>query len=373
MPMEEKATIYVGDIVRALEEFAPPALQEDYDNSGMQVGSRSAACSGVLLCVDVLPETIDESIARRCNLIVSHHPLIFKGLKSLTGATPQQTAIMNAIAAGVSVYSCHTSLDNTVGGVSHEMARRLGVSDPTLLERMRHKMMKLATMVPDDDVETVRMALFEAGAGSLGNYDSCSFGVRGEGTFRALDNANPYVGDIMEMHVEPETRLEVLLPAWRKSQVEEALRAVHPYEEPAYDFLMLENESCHWGSGVVGNLAEPISPARLIDRVKDAFGSPMVRCTRHEADTPLRRIAMCGGSGAFLIPAAIAARAQAIVTSDVKYHDFVDYADRILIIDIGHYESEQCTKEIFYHVISKKFPNFAIHYAEKEKNPINYR
>lgn len=373
MPMEEKATIYVGDIVRALEEFAPPALQEDYDNSGMQVGSRSAACTGVLLCVDVLPETIDEAIARRCNLIVSHHPLIFKGLKSLTGATPQQTAIMNAIAAGVSVYSCHTSLDNTVGGVSHEMARRLGVSGPTLLERMRHKMMKLATMVPDDDVETVRMALFEAGAGSLGNYDSCSFGVRGEGTFRALDNANPYVGDIMEMHVEPETRLEVLLPAWRKSQVEEALRAVHPYEEPAYDFLMLENESCHWGSGVVGNLAEPISPARLIDRVKDAFGSPMVRCTRHEADTPLRRIAMCGGSGAFLIPAAISARAQAIVTSDVKYHDFVDYADRILIIDIGHYESEQCTKEIFYHVISKKFPNFAIHYAEKEKNPINYR
>lgn len=373
MPMEEKATIYVGDIVRALEEFAPPALQEDYDNSGMQVGSRSAACTGVLLCVDVLPETIDEAIARRCNLIVSHHPLIFKGLKSLTGTNPQQTAIMNAIAAGVSVYSCHTSLDNTVGGVSHEMARRLGVSDPTLLERMRHKMMKLATMVPDDDVETVRMALFEAGAGSLGNYDSCSFGVRGEGTFRALDNANPYVGDIMEMHVEPETRLEVLLPAWRKSQVEEALRAVHPYEEPAYDFLMLENESCHWGSGVVGNLAEPISPARLIDRVKDAFGSPMVRCTRHEADTPLRRIAMCGGSGAFLIPAAIAARAQAIVTSDVKYHDFVDYADRILIIDIGHYESEQCTKEIFYHVISKKFPNFAIHYAEKEKNPINYR
>ena len=164
MPMEEKATIYVGDIVRALEEFAPPALQEDYDNSGMQVGSRSAACTGVLLCVDVLPETIDEAIARRCNLIVSHHPLIFKGLKSLTGTNPQQTAIMNAIAAGVSVYSCHTSLDNTVGGVSHEMARRLGVSDPTLLERMRHKMMKLATMVPDDDVETVRMALFEAGA-----------------------------------------------------------------------------------------------------------------------------------------------------------------------------------------------------------------
>lgn len=373
MPMEENATIYVGDIVRALEEFAPPALQEDYDNSGMQVGSRSAACTGVLLCVDVTPATIDEAVARGCNLVVSHHPLIFKGLKSLTGATPQQVAVMDAIAAGVSVYSCHTSLDNTVGGVSHEMARLLGVSDVRLLERLRHRMMKLITMVPHGDVETVRMALFEAGAGSLGDYDSCSFGVRGEGTFRALDGANPYVGDIKEMHVEPETRLEVLLPAWRKGQVEDALLSSHPYEEPAYDFIMLENESGHWGSGVVGNLDTPISPSELIGRVKAAFGSPMARTTAFDPDTTLRRIAMCGGSGVFLIPAAIAARAQAIVTSDVKYHDFVDYADRILIIDIGHYESEQCTKEIFYHVISKKFPNFAIHYAEKEKNPINYR
>lgn len=371
--MEISPTIYVGDIVRELEAAAPPALQEEYDNSGLQIGSRAAACTGVLLCVDVTPAIVDEAIARGCNLIVSHHPIIFKGIKRLTGSTPQQAAIMNAIAAGVSIYACHTNLDNTTGGVSHEMARRLGLQDVAVLERMHDMMMKLVTMVPDDDVDRVAVALFEAGAGTLGNYDSCSFRSRGEGTFRALDGANPYVGDILEMHVEHETRLEVMLPSWRRKEVEEALIASHPYEVPAYDFIRLDNDSPYWGSGITGRLPHPMSPDDFISRVKEAFGSPVVRCTTYDPAITLSRVALCGGSGAFLIPAAISRGAQVIVTSDVKYHDFVDHASDLLIVDIGHYESEQCTKDIFYHVISKKFPTFAVYYAEKEKNPINYR
>lgn len=355
-----------------LEAVAPLALQEDYDNCGLQVGSKSVGCTGVLLCVDVTPAIVDEAVSRGCNLIVSHHPLIFKGLKRLTGATLQEVAIIHAISAGISIYSSHTCLDNAPEGVSHEMARRLGLENVSVLDSQSHQMMKLVTMVPDGHVEQVRRALFAAGAGELGEYDSCSYGSRGEGTFRAKPGAHPFVGRVDELHVEPEIRLEVLLPAWRQAEMEEALRAAHPYEEPAYDFIRLENRSRYWGSGVVGEFRSPVGAGELVERVKTAFGSPVARCTALP-DGAMHRVALCGGSGSFLIPQAIARGAQAIVTSDVKYHDFVDYGGRILIIDIGHYESERCAKDIFYRAISEKIPNFAVYYAENEKNPINYK
>ncbi len=362
----------IGDIIHEIEQMAPLPLQEDYDNSGMQVGNKADECTGILLCVDVTPDIVSEAVERGCNLIISHHPLIFRGLKRLTGATQVERSVIQAISAGISIYSSHTCLDNAIDGVSHEMAYRLGVDKPAILCRQENQMMKLVTMVPHDHVDAVRLALFDAGAGSLGNYDSCSFGVRGEGTFQAIDGANPYVGNIHTMHIEPETRLEVLLPAWLQSKVEQALLAIHPYEEPAYDFILLSNKCRHAGSGVVGNLQKPLLAAYLISLVKKAFGSPIVRCTT-PPDQPISRIAMCGGSGASFIHDAIAAGAQAYITSDVKYHDFVDHARDIFIIDIGHYESEHCTKDIFYHIISKKFPNFAVCYSDKEKNPINYK
>ncbi len=362
----------IADIIYQLEQVASRPLQEDYDNSGIQVGSIADECTGVLLCVDVTPTIVDEAVERGCNLIVSHHPLIFRGIKRLTGATPVEQSVIKAIASGVAIYSCHTSLDNAPDGVSHQMARRLGIEHTKVLQPQAGRMMKLVTMVPHEHADAVRLALFEAGAGQLGCYDSCSYSVKGEGTFRAIEGANPYVGNIHRMHVEPETRLEVLLPAWLQSRVEQALIAVHPYEEPAYDFIALTNVNHHAGSGAVGTLSEPLSAYALIARVKQAFSSPIVRCTNPPIE-PISRVAMCGGSGASFIADAIAAGAQAYITSDVKYHDFVDYAERIFIIDIGHYESEHCTKDIFYHVISKKFPNFAVCYSDKEKNPINYK
>lgn len=361
----------IADIIAALEAKAPRRLQEDYDNSGLQIGSPLNECTGVMLCVDATPEVIAEAKKQGCNLVVSHHPLFFKGVRQLIGSTPVQVTAIDAIAAGISVYSCHTSLDNAYGGVSWVMAQKLGLTGVSVLDPQYGRLMKLAAMVPADQAELVRLALFDAGAGAIGNYDCCSYSVDGTGSFRALEGANPYVGELLDIHREPEVKVEVILPAALRNRVESALREVHPYEEPAYDFISLANASTRDGSGVYGVLDEPVTPDVLIGRVKQQFNSPVVRCSRLP-EGKISRIALCGGSGSSLFGKALARGAQVMITSDTKYHDFVDYSGYLLIIDIGHYESEYCTKEIFYRIITEKFPNFAVYNSVTEKNPINY-
>ncbi len=365
----------IGEILAQVEQFAPPAYQESWDNTGLQVGTRAAECSGVLLCVDVTPAIVEEAISKHCNLIISHHPLIFKGLKRITGATPVEVSVLNAIAAGVSIYSCHTAVDNTPGGVSYAMAERLGLTVRRALSPIAPRCCKLSVMVPEREAESVRMAMFDAGAGQLGNYDCCSFNVSGTGTFRANAGANPFVGEIDELHYEPEVRVDVLVPTWLKSKVESAMLEVHPYEVPAYEFVDITNPDPHIGSGVIGTYDQGVTPSQLIDKVKKAFNSPVVRCTHFDADDKellITRVALCGGAGGSFIGDAISSGAQVYINSDTRYHDFVDYQDKILIIDIGHFESEECTKDIFYQIITQKFTNFAVYKSQLEINPINY-
>ena len=364
--------ITIADVTSAIETYAPLALQEDYDNCGMQVGDRSVECRGVILCVDVTPAIVDEAIAHNCNLIISHHPLIFKGLKRLTGATLVERTVMKAIESGVAIYSCHTAIDNAQNGVSWEMARCLNVEKIRTLDVQRNNMYKLVTYVPTSDVEPLKKCLFEVGAGCVGNYDCCSFESEGKGSFRANAGANPYVGEIGKVHNESETRLEVVFPKWKKNVVEQTLLWNHPYEEPAYDFIALDNGIKNIGSGVIGELPMPLKLSQLISQVKEVFNSPIVRCNTSNTEQEVSKIAMCGGSGSFLIKNAIAAGAHVFITSDTKYHDFVDCKNDIILLDIGHFESEQCTKDIFYRIIQEKFPNFALYYTELEKNPINY-
>lgn len=361
----------IGDIISVIEQYAPLPLQEDYDNCGMQVGSKLTPCTGVLLCVDVNPSVVDEAIERGCNLIVTHHPLLFKGLKRIIGATLVEQVVIKAIAADVAIYSSHTAMDNALGGVSWQMAQMLGLTNVSTLDNQQGKMLKLSVMVPVDYADKVKIAIFEAGAGKIGNYDCCSYSVEGYGSFRALEGANPFVGNMLEVHKEAETCISAVLPSWLKSRVEAALIETHPYEEPAYEFVKLEN-NLPSGSGVVGDLRQQVTAQELITMVKKAYGSPMVRCTAFNPEMKIGRVAMCGGAGAFLIKNAIAEKAQAYITSDSRYHDFIDYGKDVLLIDIGHYESEQCTKDIFYRIITEKFANFAVYYSEKEKNPINY-
>ena len=361
----------IADIVSLIEDYAPIALQEDYDNCGLLVGVSSWECTGVLLAVDVTPAIVQEAIDNNLNLIVAHHPLIFKGLKRLSGNSLVEKSVIMAIKNDIAIYACHTSLDNTLGGVSHRMAKMIGLDNVRTLDTQQGKLMKLSVFVPNSHVDSVSDALFNAGAGEIGNYDSCRYTSEGDGSFRARQGASPFVGSIGNVHCESETKIEVVLPSWRMTAVRKAMLKAHPYEEPAYEFVKTENHSLT-GSGAIGSFSEPISASSLVDKVKASFGSPVVRCTSYDMDKSIRCVAMCGGSGSFLIGNALAQGAEAFITSDTKYHDFIDYADRVLIIDIGHHESENCTKDIFYHIITEKFPIFAVRKSQSDTNPIKY-
>lgn len=361
----------VKDIIREIELYAPLPLQESFDNAGVQVGDVNQRATGVLLCLDVTEEVVEEAIEAECNLIISHHPLAFKPFKSLTGATYIERCLMQACKHDLVIYAAHTNLDNAVGGVNYRMAEMIGLQNVRILSPQKGALLKLATFVPESFAELVRTTLFNAGAGCIGNYDSCSYNLVGEGTFRATEGCHPYCGEVGELHTEREVRIEVALPAFRKTAVTRALLSVHPYEEPAFDFYPLSNAWSQAGSGVVGELPDSMDEYAFLQRVKELFH---VECVKHSSLTgrQVREVALCGGSGAFLIPEAIAYGADVFITGEAKYNDFYDVEDRILLAVIGHYESEVCTKEIFYNIISEKFPTFAVHFSNVNSNPVKY-
>lgn len=362
----------ISTILHALEQFAPPALQESWDNTGLQLGSVGIDCTGVLICLDVSPEVVDEAIERGCNLIISHHPLFFKGVKRLTGATPSQSAALKAIRADITIYSTHTAIDSTPGGVSYELARLIGVEPLHVLAPAKDRLVHLQVIAPTDRAETVRDALFDAGAGDVGNYDCCAFSLRGSGTFRPKDGAAPYTGTPGETADVDETEINVVLPTEKLARVESVLREVHPYEEPAFTFTPMLNTLPRTGLGIYGTLDDGLTPDRLVERVKTALGIPSVRCSAYAGndDVTIRRVALCGGAGGEFIPAAIASGAQAYITADVRYHDFQTYGNDILIIDAGHYQTETPIKNVILHIISQKFPNFAVAISQRESSPM---
>lgn len=346
------------------------SLQESYDNAGLQIGNVAAKADGALLCIDVTEDIVDEAIAKGCNLIISHHPLLFKGLKRISGRNEIERIVIKAIKNDIVIYSAHTNMDNASEGVSMEIADRIGLENRRVLDAQQGKLLKLVVFVPTADAAKVREAVCAAGAGKIGNYDNCSYATEGTGTFRALEGANPYVGDMNKLHYEPETRLEFILPDRNKSSVLKAMIAAHPYEEPAFDIIRLEYDSKYEGAGLAGEIA-PTPVAEFLEMLKEKFNARGIRYSRGKV-SEIRTVALCGGSGAFLIPNAIASGADIYISGDIKYHDFTTFGNDIIIADIGHYESEQYTKQIFNRIICKNFPNFATYYPDKEKNPINY-
>jgi dinuclear metal center YbgI/SA1388 family protein len=361
----------IKEILQTIEALAPVPLQEDFDNCGLQVGDMNREATALLLSLDVTESVIDEAISLGCNLIISHHPLAFKPFKSLTGRTYIERCMIKAIRHDIAIYAAHTNLDNVLQGVNFKLAEMLGLQQLRILSPKRGLLLKLVTFVPESHAEYVRNALFNAGAGNIGNYESCSFNLHGEGTFKAGATANPFVGTVGKLHFEKEVRIETVLPRFKQPEVLRALLSVHPYEEPAYDFYPIENEWHQVGSGVVGVLPEAIPEQEFLYLLKDVFNLPTIRHTKLQ-NRDIHDVALCGGAGAFLIPQAIAYGADAFVTGEAKYNDFYDVDSRLLLAVVGHYESEVCTKEIFFDAITKKFPTFAVHKSAFDSNPVKY-
>jgi dinuclear metal center YbgI/SA1388 family protein len=361
----------IEDLTRSIEKIAPLDFQEEYDNSGLILGDPAMEVTGVLICLDVTEEVLHEALLKKCNFVVSHHPVIFKGLKRLTGNSLSERLSIMAVKNEIAVYAAHTNLDNADEGLNRHLIMRLGVRDPKVLQTSRGQLFKLVTFAPEAYAGKVRQALFDAGAGHIGKYDWCSYNVDGKGTFRATGDAKPFVGKMNELHIENETRIEVVCPSHIEKQLVDALVKSHPYEEVAYDLYPLNNVYSKRGNGMVGDLENEVPETEFLDRVKKLLGIPVIR---HSAflGQPVKRVAVCGGAGAFLLPEAIRSGAGIFLTGDIRYHDFPDAGKKILLADIGHYESEQGVKELIYSILIEKFPNFAILISEINTNPVNY-
>jgi dinuclear metal center YbgI/SA1388 family protein len=366
----------IGNIISAIESFAPPALQEEWDNTGMQIGSRRWECTGVMLCVDVTKEVIGEALDKNCNLIISHHPLFFKGVKRLTGSSLTEDLAMMAVKSGLSIYSAHTSLDSAYGGVSYNMAQKIGARPISVLQPLTDHALKLTVYAERARAAEVTDAILDAGAGDYGAVQQAC--AAGEITATTLGPTQPkgpakYGNVPFMMSHTPLTRIETHVAAWRRNDIEEALSDLNLVTHLSYEFQPMTTADPKLGLGISAVFDEPQPIEQLIERIKKAFNSPIVRTTYRGQDIqPISRIAMCGGSGGEFIPTAIRRGAQVFLSSDIKYHDFLTYGEYINIVDIGHFESESCTKDIFYQIITEKFPNFAVHYSKLETNPINY-
>ena len=361
----------VHAVTRLIEAEAPLVLKESYDNVGLLIGNGNMEVKGVLIAIDITEAVIDEAIAGNFNLIVSHHPLIFGGLKKITGSTDVQRSVIKAIKHDIAIYAAHTNIDNVINGVSGRMADKLGLINKQVLIPKEGVLLKLVTFVPQLHAFSVRDALFAAGAGTIGNYDACSFNSEGLGTFRAGDQTNPFVGLPGELHTEKEVRIEVILPAFLKAKVIEALLRFFFKQKTAYDIYQLQNEWNGVGMGVIAELPEAENELDFLTKIKAVFRLDIIRHT-NLLNKKIKKVALCGGSGSSLVHAAIDAEADIFISGDFKYHEFFDAENRIIIADIGHYESEQFTKDIFYEIITKKMPTFAVQISDIKTNPINY-
>ncbi|HYJ38883.1 MAG TPA: Nif3-like dinuclear metal center hexameric protein [Chitinophagaceae bacterium] len=361
----------ISEVIHHLENIAPPGLQESYDNAGLLTGNGEWACSGMLICLDATEDVMKEAVKKNCNLVIAHHPILFRGLKRITGSDYVQKALITSIKNDIAVYAIHTNLDNILGGVSGKMAEILGLQNIEVLSPKENILEKLYTFVPAEKADQVREAIFQAGGGNIGKYAECSFNVEGFGTFTAQAGADPYIGKVGTPASAREIKIEVVFPSHLKQSVIKAMLHAHPYEEVAYDVVRLENSYPQAGAGAIGSLAQPMEEGQFLRYLKQKFNLPLIRHTPL-LKRPASRIAVCGGAGSFLISKALAAEADFYVTSDVKYHEFFDANNRMVVADIGHFESEQFTIELLHQILVEKFPTFAVLKSGIQTNPVNY-
>ena len=359
------------DITHYFESLAPLSFQESYDNSGLIFGDPETEINSVLITLDVTEKVMDEAIEKKAQLIVSHHPLVFSGLKKITGKNDVERSLIKAIQNNIAIYAAHTNLDSVPGGVNGKICDKLKLNNCKILQPAGSQLKKLVTFIPENHSEKVQKAVFEAGAGHIGNYDYCGYTTDGMGSFRGNENTNPFVGEKSQIHHEKEIRFETIFHAHIQGKIIQALLQAHPYEEVAYDIYPLDNKTENVGMGMIGELAKPISEMDFLYILKSTFNAGIIKHTALK-NTPVKKVAVCGGAGSFLLSTAIAMEADFFISGDFKYHQFFEAENKIVIADIGHFESEQFTKELFYELLMKKFPKFAVHLSEVETNPVFY-
>lgn len=361
----------IREIISFLENWAPPALQESYDNCGLITGNPDDEVTGILVSLDCIEAVVDEAVRTGCNVIVAHHPIVFAGLKKITGKNYIERTVISAIRNNIAIYAIHTNLDNVHTGVNAEIAKRLGIKTPSILSPKRGLLRKLVTFCPKDSASKVREALWAAGAGYIGNYDKVSFNSEGKGTYRGNENSNPVIGEKGKFMQEPEERIEVIYPSFIEGKLMTALRESHPYEEIAYDLFPMDNSWQQIGSGMIGNLEKPMSQEEFLQHVKQRLNAKVIRYTPVTGKS-ISKVAICGGSGSFLLKEAMNSGADALVTGDFKYHQFFDGEGKILIADVGHFETEQFTIDLIIDKLNGIIPTFAVRKTETNTNPITY-
>jgi dinuclear metal center YbgI/SA1388 family protein len=361
----------IVDVIAVLEEMAPPVLQESYDNTGLLTGSQHWNCTGVLCTLDVTEGVIMEAVARNCNLVVAHHPVIFSGLKKLNGKNYVEKTMIAAIKNDIAIYAIHTNLDNVISGVNSKMADKLGLINRSVMAPKPKQLKKLYTYIPAYATDTLKNALFAMGAGKIGNYSECSFSVAGTGTFKGNDLANPVLGKKNIRSTEPEQKIEFLFPGWMESLILKTLRENHPYEEVAYEIISLDNTHPEIGSGLVGELPEAMTEKSFLSYIKKQFNVSVIR---HSTllKRKVKRVGLCGGAGSFLIINALNAKLDFFISADIRYHEFFDANEQLVIADIGHWESEQFTVDLIFTQLRQKFINFAVLKSKVKTNSIQY-
>ena len=361
----------VKEITQIIEEFAPLSYQESYDNSGLIVGKNDDEVTGVLIALDCIDSVLEEAIALNCNMVIAHHPIVFNGLKKFNGNNYIEQVVIKAIKNNIILYASHTNLDNANNGVSFKMAEKIGLKNCRVLQPKKNLLSKIITYGPTNNADSIRQAMFDAGAGNIGNYAECSYNSEGVGTYRGLAGTNPYLGTSGESHQEAEVRIETVVPNHLIGKVVKSLIDAHPYEEVAYDIVSLQNSHQLVGSGVIGELDNEEDENDFLLRIKKDLNTACIRHT-NLLNKKVKTVALCGGSGSFLLNDAIQSNADIFITGDFKYHQFFDAEDKIIIADVGHYESEQYTTELIYEILNKKIPNFAVRLSKENTNPLNY-
>jgi len=361
----------IKDITNCIEEFAPLNYAEGFDNVGLLIGSYTTKVSGIIVTLDTLENIVDEAIEKNCNLIISFHPIIFSGLKKINGTNYVERVVLKAIKNNIAIYAMHTALDNSIKGVNAKICEVLGLKNRKILIPQKNTIKKLTTYAPQESADKVRTALFKAGAGNIGNYDYCSYNTEGFGTYRGNESSTPVIGEKGKFHAENETFISVIFEKHLEQNILTALFNAHPYEEVAYDIVSLDNTNQEIGMGMIGELNEEKSEIEFLNFLKETMNAQGIR---HSVllNKPIKKVAVLGGSGSFAIENAIKAKADIYITADIKYHEFYKAENKLIIADIGHYESEQFTKNLLVEILTKKFPNFAIILSKKNTNPIYY-